>query len=273
MTTHTLSGIRMDDLSSEELDIHLRGWLAGTEGRMIATPNPEFLLQSRRDPAFQALLNGSDLSLPDGVGLCYAIAASGTERLQYRHTGVDVLLHLAALCQEMHVPLLLLGGGPGSAEGTAEYLKQAVPGISVFATDPGTIEGNTVSVSISGELIEFMNRLHPTVLAVGLGQGKQERFIRDVLPFVPSVRIAIGVGGALDMLSGGRPRAPLGWRRAGFEWLWRLWIEPRRARRILRASVVFPTVVAWGKLREGGFLSACGRVFQEIIRQWKNASL
>ncbi|MGI8644555.1 MAG: WecB/TagA/CpsF family glycosyltransferase, partial [Thermomicrobiales bacterium] len=47
------------------------------------------------------------------------------------------------------------------------------------------------------------------------------------------VRLAIGVGGALDYLAGALPRAPAWMRRAGSEWLYRLLCQPWRWRRQL----------------------------------------
>ena len=64
--------------------------------------------------------------------------------------------------------------------------------------------------------------------------------MQEQLRDYPDVRMAIGCGGAFAMLAGSLPRAP-GWmQRVGLEWLWRLWLEPKRIGRILRAVFVFP---------------------------------
>jgi hypothetical protein len=57
---------------------------------------------------------------------------------------------------------------------------------------------------------------------------------------MPSVKLAMGVGGAFDYLSGKIKRAPEGWRSKGLEWLYRLLRQPKRLKRIWQASIVFP---------------------------------
>ena len=89
--------------------------------------------------------------------------------------------------------------------------------------------------------------------------------MEEVLSAFPDVRVAIGVGGALEMLGGVLPRAPEAWRNRGLEWLWRLGLEPRRFVRIARAVLVFPTVVALATLKQKKFLSACRRVFGLLL--------
>ena len=54
--------------------------------------------------------------------------------------------------------------------------------------------------------------------------------------------MAIGIGGAVDILAGTKTRAPLWMRKAGFEWLWRLLGQPNRFIRILKAIIIFPTL-------------------------------
>ena len=47
------------------------------------------------------------------------------------------------------------------------------------------------------------------------------------------VKVAMGVGGAFDYLSASVPRAPKVLRKLGFEWLFRLMIQPWRLKRQL----------------------------------------
>jgi 8-oxo-dGTP pyrophosphatase MutT (NUDIX family) len=89
-------------------------------------------------------------------------------------------------------------------------------------------------------LMEGIRRAAPDVLVVALGHGQQEKWLERFLPACPSVRVALGVGGALDYLAGRVRRAPPLLRLLGLEWLWRLWCEPRRWRRMARATVIFP---------------------------------
>lgn len=81
-------------------------------------------------------------------------------------------------------------------------------------------------------VIDKINLLKPDVLLVGLGSPKQEEFIYRHLKDMPSVKLAIGVGGAFDFISGRIKRAPAPMQKAGLEWLWRFLLEPSRIKRI-----------------------------------------
>jgi N-acetylglucosaminyldiphosphoundecaprenol N-acetyl-beta-D-mannosaminyltransferase len=74
-------------------------------------------------------------------------------------------------------------------------------------------------------------------LLVGLGSPKQEEFIYNNLSKMPSVKLAIGVGGAFDFISGRVKRAPHILQNIGLEWLWRLMIQPKRLKRICKGVV------------------------------------
>ncbi|MBI4142472.1 WecB/TagA/CpsF family glycosyltransferase, partial [Candidatus Uhrbacteria bacterium] len=80
----------------------------------------------------------------------------------------------------------------------------------------------------------------PVALMVGFGHPDQEEWIVRSLDQFPSVRLAVGVGGAVDYVSGAVPLPPLVARRYGLEWAWRLTRQPWRLRRIIRAVIEFP---------------------------------
>ena len=83
----------------------------------------------------------------------------------------------------------------------------------------------------------------PDILFVAFGMGKQEKWIYENLAKMPSVRIAMGVGGAFDYISGNVSRAPRLLRKFGLEWVYRLFKEPRRIGRIFNATIKFISYV------------------------------
>lgn len=265
---HELFGVRIDDESPADLDARLEDWLAGDQSRVIVTPNAEFLLEARKNLPFLDLLNRSDLAVADSVSLQYAIAALSDHRLAHRIPGVDLLESLCELAVRHSAQVLLLGGDPGAAEASAQKLRQRFEPLQVVALDPGRISWQVNELTIDNSVVEQINTTVPQIVAVALGQHKQEQFIDQVRSRCPSVGIWIGVGGALEMISGQKRRAPQVMSRLGLEWLWRVLIEPRRVRRSFNASVVFPILVAREAFRRGTFLRSTRNVFTEIYRQW-----
>jgi N-acetylglucosaminyldiphosphoundecaprenol N-acetyl-beta-D-mannosaminyltransferase len=86
------------------------------------------------------------------------------------------------------------------------------------------------------------------ILFVALGAPKQEFWINKNLDKIP-VKVAIGVGGAFDYISGKTPRAPTFIRSVGLEWLFRLVVQPWRIKRQL-ALIEFIRLVVKEKLSQ-----------------------
>jgi N-acetylglucosaminyldiphosphoundecaprenol N-acetyl-beta-D-mannosaminyltransferase len=80
------------------------------------------------------------------------------------------------------------------------------------------------------ELVAMVNQAAPDIVWVGFSTPKQERWMhrhRDRL----KAAVLFGVGAAFDIRSGTRNPAPRWMRENGWEWLFRLFQEPRRLRR------------------------------------------
>jgi N-acetylglucosaminyldiphosphoundecaprenol N-acetyl-beta-D-mannosaminyltransferase len=124
--------------------------------------------------------------------------------------------------------VFLLGAAPGVAEAAAAALVRRRPGLRVA----GTFSGDG-SVAGDDETVGAVRRAgRCDLLFVAYGAGKQERWIDRNLRRVDA-GLAIGVGGVLDFMSGRVLRAPPIVRAAGLDWLFRLAMQPSRARRQL----------------------------------------
>jgi len=212
----------------------------------MMTPNPEMLVEASKNAEFKKVLQNSSLNIPDGVGLVWALrrvarrgARSSTSQsdVPQRITGTDTLLSLLSLQARLCPPerVFLLGSAPGIAERAAEELKRRNPAIKEIGTWSGSPKEDDKE-----DILRRINAFSPTLLFVAFGAPAQDLWIARNLAKMPSVKIAMGVGGALDFIAGKRKRAPVWMQRAGIEWLWRLILEPRRIGRIWNAVVVFP---------------------------------
>jgi len=243
-----LLGVKIDAVTRQEAIARASQMLEGAAQNRIFTPNPEMLVLASRDRRFKETLNSADLAVPDGVGLLWAARWRG-ERLPERVTGTDLLDDIAALAEEKGKSVFLLGGVEGIAARAAAALADKHPGLKVA----GALSGGMVRRDESGRLRmdeaaeKALREARPDVLFVAFGHGSQEEWIAQHLSGLPSVRLAMGVGGAFDFIAGRTSRAPLFMRKTGLEWLWRLIREPRRWRRIWSAVAVFPALVISGR--------------------------
>ncbi len=215
-------------------------------------------MAAQKDESFLLRLNQADIRVADGTGIIWAqwyvrsafwplwpsliaFMWRDTERI----TGMDSMIQLARLAHEAKLSLYLLGGTPTQVSRTAAALRQRWPGLTVFVGPD-----HRFAMGGPAEVITDIQTKQPALLFVAYGASKQTRWIEEWRSQLPSVRIAVGVGGAFAMMSESRPRAPRFLRKHNLEWLWRLLLEPERLPRIWQATVRFPLFIRSLRLKE-----------------------
>jgi N-acetylglucosaminyldiphosphoundecaprenol N-acetyl-beta-D-mannosaminyltransferase len=164
----------------------------------------------------------------DGAGILWALRLRGRRHTPpARVTGVDLAQALAASAADAGYPIFLLGAGPGVAQAAAGALTRRWPALRIAGCWGGSPDPRD-----DAEATARIRASRARLALVAYGAPAQELWIARNLPALPGV-VAIGVGGALDLLAGRIPRAPRWMRAAGLEWLFRLWREPWRWRRML----------------------------------------
>ncbi len=229
-------GINLSSLAPDKIRVLLGEWLEGGAQRFIATPNPEIILAAHADEELFYILNCADLAPADGFGLRLAGWLYG-ERVP-RFAGADIVAELIQLAIDKKARIAVLNwrGGLSPAAEIESALGKKYPGLEYLIVDTSRTH------SLPSLLEDALSRLatfKPSILFCTFGSPYQEKVIYHNLAKLPSVRIAIGCGGAFDFLTGRLRRAPRVWRRWGLEWLWRLISQPTRWRRIYRAVFVF----------------------------------
>ena len=229
-------GVLIDNIKKEELLLRISSFLEDGKQHFLVTPNPEIVLSAQKDEEFRAILNRADIAIPDGFGLILASYYLKTP-LGDRITGVDLMLEICKIGEDKGKSVYLLGGEKGIAEKTAKVLIDKFPKIKIVGAESG---GKIEKENLKDEnLLKKISEKNPDIIFVALGGGKQEKWIDANLKNLPSVKLAMGIGGAFDFISGKIKRAPLVMRKLGLEWLFRLFLEPRRIKRIFNATVVF----------------------------------
>jgi len=149
------------------------------------------------------------------------------------------VLKLAGLSAQKGYRLYLLGAAEGVAAAAADELQVRFPGLQVAGAQAGSPFPEE-----DQRLADDIRRTNPQLLFVAYGAPQQEKWIARNLEHL-GVPLAMGVGGALDFISGEAKRAPQWAQGIGLEWLHRLICQPRRWRRML----ALPRFV-WLVLRE-----------------------
>lgn len=222
-------GIKFDDLTREEAALAGKSMLANDKFHYVVTPNPEFILAAEKDPVFKSVLNKADLVLPDGIGVVYSAKILGTP-LKGRIPGIDFATDMLACLNEMGGRLFLLGAKPGVADEAGRRITEEYPNIILCGTHDGYFkEDQPVVMKVA--------QCKPDLLFVCLGAPKQEKWISR-WGLQTGAKLAIGLGGALDVFAGNVERAPEAWQKSGLEWAYRLKKEPKRIGRMAKLPLV-----------------------------------
>ncbi len=219
-------GVRVDDVTMAEALGWVEAFIAEGTPHQITTVNPEFVVAAQHNAPFSVVLEGADLALPDGIGLLWASRLLG-QPLRERVAGSDMVPEMARLSAQRGYRLYLLGAAPGVAERAADALRRDYPGVQVVGTYAGSPDPCE-----EDDIIARIVAADPDVLLVAYGAPRQDLWIHRNLARL-GVPVCMGVGGALDFIAGVAVRAPRWMRRAGLEWLHRLWRQPWRWRRML----------------------------------------
>jgi len=239
-------GVQIDNLKKSEVLKAVEKFLTDSQQHYIVTPNPEMVVAAQKDKEFLKILNKADLAIPDGVGLIFA-SRYLKQPLPERITGIDLMSDICHLAEQKNCSVYLLAAAEGLAKPkeTAAILSKYYPKLKVSG---GTIKiNNCRSLVANCRLIDNINNTKPNILFIAFGAGYQEKFIAENLKKMPSVKIAMGVGGAFDFIAGKVKRAPAWLQKIGLEWLWRLFMQPWRWKRILTATIKF----SWKVLTKG----------------------
>ncbi len=218
-------GVRFDNVTMSEALGRFVDFLKRGETAVIYTPNPEIILNASENNELKEALLDADLVVADGIGVLYASKIHHLG-LKEKVSGIDLAEKIIHFLNNTKGSIFLLGAGKGIAETAAYKLAEKYPNIKVLGYQDGYFaEEDELKV------IDKINELKPDVIFVGLGSPKQELWINKYKSIL-NCKVAMGVGGSIDVWAGHAKRAPKWVQNIGMEWFYRLIKEPTRIKRM-----------------------------------------
>lgn len=208
----------MDDYAS-----WLRSRIRQAQGTHVVTLNAEMTMQAERNPTLNQIIQQAELIIPDGAGVVLYLRLLFGQKVK-RCPGIELA---ESVLRDTKARVFFYGGAPGVAETAAATWQEQVPTLNIVGTQHGYI-----SPQEAEQLKQTLTQLQPQLILVGLGVPRQELWIAQHRFLCPQA-VWVGVGGSLDVWAKVKSRAPAWLANNHLEWLYRLYQEPWRWRRML----------------------------------------
>lgn len=195
-------------------------------GTHVVTLNAEMVMQGEQNLELAEIIHHAEFVIPDGAGIVLYLRLKG--KPVPRCPGIELAQFMIEKigCQQPSDLIVFYGGQPGVAQQAADRFKQKFPSLNII-TYHGYLDTQETQ-----KLQQTLQKLQPKLILVGLGVPRQELWIKNHRSLCPN-GIWMGVGGSFDIWSGQKQRAPAWFCEHHLEWLYRLYQEPWRWRRML----------------------------------------
>ncbi len=208
-------------------NISVSDFLDQLKAGVVFTPNVDHLMKLQKDIDFVRAYSQADFRVCDSQVLLLASKFLGTP-IEAKISGSDLF---PMFCEHHrhneHIKIFLLGGKEGVARQAQSRINQRI-GRQIIVQAHSPSFGFEQDEAECEKILNMIRQSSATVLVVGVGAPKQEKWIAKHKDQLPNIDIFLAVGAAIDFEAGHKPRAPELVSQLGLEWLYRLVSEPRR---------------------------------------------
>lgn len=217
-------GVGISPLTMPQAVAQISGWVDAGCRNYVSVCTVHTVMECRRSEVMRHAVNGADMATPDGMPLVW-LSRRQTPQPVSRVYGPDLMLALCQASMTTGYRHYFFGGAPGVPELLAQTMQSRFPGLQVAGCYSPPFR--PLSPAEDAQLVAQLNQSNADIIWVGLGTPKQDLWMAAHRAQLTAAAL-IGVGAAFDIHTGRLPQAPRWMQRAGLEWLFRLWQEPRR---------------------------------------------
>ncbi|MGM0113100.1 WecB/TagA/CpsF family glycosyltransferase [Enterococcus sp. DIV0187] len=225
MSKLEILNMRVDNLTLEESIDEIKKLVKKKNPSYLVTPNVDHVVLLEKDNYFKEIYQYADLVLTDGKPLIW-ISRLRKKPIVEKVSGSDLFPEVCKMASKEGFSIFILGAAEGVAEKAKKKLCSKYPGLLIVGTNspPHNFENDPLEVK---NVIQNIKDKKPDILAVSLGSPKGEKFIYTHLAEI-NVPLCMSIGATIDFEAGNIRRAPKWISNIGFEWLYRVFKEPKR---------------------------------------------
>ncbi|MGA1050066.1 MAG: WecB/TagA/CpsF family glycosyltransferase [Minisyncoccia bacterium] len=251
-----IASVEVDTLSRKKVIAKINKAIENHKILQVVTPYSEFIVEAEYNAEFREALNTSEIRVPDGIGILWAGAYLAgkwnnlimsllgivsrdinlysvfTEKI----SGSDLIYDVLELANQQKSRVYLLGGEGNVPDKVKTYIQDHYPRIHITGT-------YSQKISLKDNIL-FQKVLdsQSDLVLVALSYPKQEIFAAQLKQYFiknDHKGVIMCIGGTFDFLAGTQKRAPKLMQRLGLEWFYRLIQQPKRIRRIYKATIEY----------------------------------
>jgi N-acetylglucosaminyldiphosphoundecaprenol N-acetyl-beta-D-mannosaminyltransferase len=211
-------------LTSYDEIIEIVGRGPHDRAQVVAVCNVHSVMSARRDPELLAAIRGADMATTDGVPLVWLLRLT-CRPAQRRVYGPGLMQLALQRGVELGWRHYLYGTTPPTLDRLRAAIERFAPSAEIMGQMAPPFRDLTPGETDA--VVAELRSSDADIIWIGLGMPRQEKWMRQIASRLPG-KTLIGVGAAFDLLSGTVPQAPAALQKAGLEWAYRLWHEPRR---------------------------------------------
>lgn len=223
------------------------------QNRQVSFCDANVLISSKKDPDFKAILqNDTFINLPDGMPGVWIGKMKGAKGID-RCYGPDVFEYVFKNTAGRNINHYFTGGKVGVAGQLKDFCSSKFKNDNVKGTHCPPFRDLTEEEI--KEIAADINAKNADIVWVGISSPKQDKYAKRLSRYT-NVHFLFTVGAAFDFFTGNVKQAPKFIQRSGFEWLFRLCMEPKRLwKRYVRVVPLFfyYNILSFIKLRKNFF--------------------
>jgi N-acetylglucosaminyldiphosphoundecaprenol N-acetyl-beta-D-mannosaminyltransferase len=189
----------------------------------LTSANGEVLARCSTEPMTDRLFRAADLINADGQPLVTVSRFKSSTPLPERVATTDLFHVVARKAQAAGLTFYLFGADEAENAAAVANVRKLYPDLKIIGNCHGFLRGDALRAKV-----DEINALAPDYLWVSLGIPYEQAFVEEYTAQLCNVGVIKTSGGLFNFLSGSRVRAPKWMQTAGLEWVWRIWLEPRR---------------------------------------------
>ena len=221
MNRLSLGNINLDIPQPEAIEDTLQTLITEHSPAQIVTLNAlMFNLTQKNSELFDAVSKASFV-IPDSAGIVWAVKTLHSKKIN-RFAGITLIDTICSLAEKKGYGIFLLGSRKEVLKKTVKNLAIKYPKLKISG-----IQDGYYSVDKEDEVISVIKNSKADILLTAFNMPRQEIWISKHIA-QSGVKMAMGVGGSFDVISGNLKRAPVWAQDLGFEWLFRFIQEPAR---------------------------------------------